>query len=143
MDLILIVIGFIVAAAAGFWVAVQMAQGLMQPGEAAVAASVLFLPIGGLVLAGIYLRTRQKQAVEPESAVEKQRLLVDLLNVRRSITVSEMATALQVDEAALHDLVEQLILLGIFTGHVDWEQGVMYAAPMRTQLPGHETSSQI
>lgn len=140
MGLILIILGFVAAAAAGFWVAVQMAQGFVQPGEAAATAGLLFLPIGALVLAGIYLRTRQKQVIEPESAVEKQRLLVDLLNARRTIPVSEMAAALQVDEAGLRDLVEQLIRLDIFTGHVDWEQGVMYAAPMRTPLPGHETS---
>jgi hypothetical protein len=131
---ILIVLGFIAAAAAGFWFALQMVQGTMQLGEAATSAGLLFIPIGALVLAGIYLRTRQKPVVEPESMVEKQRHLVDLLNVRGSVPVSEMAAALQVDEATLHELVEQLIRLEIFSGRVDWEGGMMYAAPTRKQL---------
>lgn len=135
MGLILIALGFIVAAAAGLWFAVQIVQGTMEPGEAARAAVLLFIPVGTLVLAGIYLRTRQKSVVEPESMVEKQRHLVDLLNVRGTVPVSEMAAALQVDEGTLRELVEQLIRLEIFTGQVDWDNGVMYAAPARNQLP--------
>lgn len=135
MGLILIALGFIVAAAAGLWFAVQIVQGTMEPGEAARAAVLLFIPVGALVLAGIYLRTRQKSVVEPESMVEKQRHLVDLLNVRGTVPVSEMAAALQVDEGTLRELVEQLIRLEIFTGQVDWDNGVMYAAPARNQLP--------
>jgi hypothetical protein len=135
LGLILIALGFIVAAAAGLWFAVQIVQGTMEPGEAARAAVLLFIPVGALVLAGIYLRTRQKSVVEPESMVEKQRHLVDLLNVRGTVPVSEMAAALQVDEGTLRELVEQLIRLEIFTGQVDWDNGVMYAAPARNQLP--------
>lgn len=135
MGLILIALGFIVAAAAGLWFAVQIVQGTMEPGEAARAAVLLFIPVGALVLAGIYLRTRQKSVVEPESMVEKQRHLVDLLNVRGTVPVSEMAAALQVDEGTLRELVEQLIRSEIFTGQVDWDNGVMYAAPARNQLP--------
>jgi hypothetical protein len=131
---ILIVLGFIAAAAAGFWFAAQIVQGTMEPGEAARSAVLLFIPIGALVLAGIYLRTQQKPAVEPESMVEKQRHLVDLLNVRGTVPVSEMAAALQVDEATLRELVDQLIRLEVFTGQVDWDSGVMYAAPARKPL---------
>jgi hypothetical protein len=118
LGLILIALGFIVAAAAGLWFAVQIVQGTMEPGEAARAAVLLFIPVGALVLAGIY-----------------QRHLVDLLNVRGTVPVSEMAAALQVDEGTLRELVEQLIRLEIFTGQVDWDNGVMYAAPARNQLP--------
>ena len=134
MGSILIALGFIAAAVAGFWFAVQLVQGALEPGEAARSAVLLFIPIGALVLAGIYLRTRQKPVIEPESMVEKQRHLVDLLNVRGSVPVSEMASALQVDEATLRELVDQLIRLEIFTGQVDWDSGVMYAAPARKQL---------
>lgn len=134
MGSILIVLGFVAAGAAGFWFAVQIAQGVMRPGEAAVSAGLLFIPIGALVLAGIYLRTRQKAIMEPVSMVEKQRLLVDLLNARGAVQISEMAATLQVDETTLRDLVEQLNRLEIFTGQVDWENGMMYAAPTRRQL---------
>lgn len=139
MGLILIALGFVAAGAAGIWFAVQMLQGTMQPGEAAASAVLLYIPIGACVLAGIYLRARQQHVVEPESLVEKQRQLVDLLNARGTVQVHEMAAVLRVDEAALRDLVEQLIRLDIFTGHVDWDAGVMSAAPARHQLTERDT----
>jgi hypothetical protein len=138
VGLILIAIGFVAAAVAGFWIAVQLTQRIIQPLEAAAAAGMLFVPIGVLVLGGIYMRTRGMRASEAESFVHKQRQLVDLLNVRGTVQVSEMAAALQVDEADLREMVEQLTRLDIFTGRVDWEQGIMYAAARPIELSDYE-----
>ena len=135
MGVLLIAAGFILAVVAGLWLALQLAQGMLRADEAAVGAAVVFLPAAALVVFGLYVRVRGRRQIEPPSATEQQRDLVDLLNQRQQIPVQEMAAALGVDEAALHDLVEQLIHLEVFAGYVDWQAGMMYASRREDQLP--------
>ncbi len=134
MGTLLIIVGFIAAVAAGLWLALQVSQGSLRAGEALLSAGLLFIPVAVVVGAGMYLRVRRQRQAEPVSTVEKQRELVELLQQHQQMPVAEMAAALDIDEVALRGLVEQLVQLDVFTGEVDWDAGVIYAARSRNHM---------
>jgi hypothetical protein len=89
--------------------------------------------VAGIISIGLYLRARSHTAIEPESSVEKQRRLVDLLNINGQMSAQEMADALGVDEIALYDLIDQLVHLEIFPGRIDRNTGMIYSQNWETR----------
>lgn len=138
VDWLLIGFGFVVAGGAGLVLAAQMAQGALDARGAVLGAMFAFIPAAALVGAGLYRRLRRPQPIDPgPSSVEIQRQLMDHLNARGQLSTAEMCRLLGVSEAGLKDLVDELIRLEIFTGHVDWDHAILYSAAEVRTLRSH------
>ena len=125
----LIVLGFVAAVLAGGWLAGQAAQRGTATTSIVFPALILFIPVAILVGGGIFLYQRQDWTPESESEVQQQRRLVDIVNERGHVSVDDLAAELRISPQTVHELIEQLMILEIFAGEVDWDAGMIYAQP--------------
>lgn len=125
--LVLIVLAFGIAVIAGLFLAVQTGDGL-ESGGAVIGGGIAFILVTLIGGFGIFLYVRGGQEIEEESLMEKQRQLLDILKSRGQVGVHDMALEMHVSVDAIQDMVHQLVGLQVFSGYVNWEDGVLYSA---------------
>ena len=126
VGIILAIVGLGVAIIAGLWIASQVAAG-MTTGGALVGAGIAFIPVALLVGAGIYLYTQGGAQAEEESVMRKQRQLLDILKSRGQVSVEDMALEMHASVDSVKDMVHQLVGLQVFSGYVNWNDGILYS----------------
>ncbi|MFO7322773.1 MAG: hypothetical protein DIU68_013675 [Chloroflexota bacterium] len=128
VGLLLTIAGVIVAVIAGLWIAQRVSNNDM-PGDAAVlAAGVFFIPVALLVGFGIYMYVQGGARAREESEMQKQRQLLDILRSRGQVSVNNMALEMNVPVSTVQNMVHQLVGLQVFSGYVNWKDGVLYSA---------------
>lgn len=96
---------------------------------------VLVLPLLG---GGIYFLLRGRAEARELAEVEKQRRLLDIVATQGEVSISNLVLELNSSrDAVQHDLY-QLVGRGLFTGYVDWSQGVLYSVEA-SKLQGRDT----
>jgi hypothetical protein len=126
--IILSVVGLGVAVIAGLWLASQVGAGSMTAGGALVGAGLAFIPVALLVGFGLYLFVRGGAQAQEDTIVRKQRQLLDILRSRGQVAVSDMALEMKVNADTVKDMVHQLVGLQVFSGYINWDEGVLYSA---------------
>lgn len=124
--IVLMVVGFGVAVLAGLWLAVQAGDNL-SAGGALLGALIVFVPVALLIGFGIYFYTQGGQEEEQQSTMRQQRDLLDILKSRGQVRVEDMAIELGVPLNTVQDLVHQLVGLQVFSGYVNWKEGMLYS----------------
>ena len=125
---VMIGFGFGIAILVGLWVAIQVSAD--QPlGNLLGIALVGFMP--SALLAGYgayqYIRVGEEPDIIPDIDIRQQRELVDLIHQRGMISITDASHELGIKEHDVHDAIRQLLELEIFTGDVDWKEGVIYS----------------
>ena len=131
VGVILSVVGIGVALLAGLWLATQVSSGSVESGGAVLGAGLAFIPVALLVGFGIYLFVRGGVETQQESVMQKQRQLLDILKSRGQVGVNDMALEMRVTPDAVKDMVHQLVGLQVFSGYVNWDDGVLYSSDAR------------
>jgi hypothetical protein len=126
VGIILAIVGLGIAVIAGLWLASQVAAG-MTSGGALVGAGIAFIPVALLIGAGVYLYTQGGTQAEEESVMRKQRQLLDILKSRGQVSVEDMALEMQTTVDAVKEMVHQLVGLQVFSGYVNWKDGILYS----------------
>lgn len=125
--IVLTVIGLGIAVIAGLWLALQVRDGLNASG-ALVGAFVAFIPVALLLGFGVFLFLRGGTEAKEDMTMQQQRQLLDILKSRGQVSVSDMAMEMRVPVDTIQDLVHQLVGLQVFSGYVNWKDGVLYSA---------------
>lgn len=128
VGIILIVVGFGVAVIAGLWLAFQVSSESLSGGGALVGAGIAFIPVALLVGFGIYMFVQGGKEAEEESSMQKQRQLLDIVKSRGQVSVPDLAMEMQISVEVVKDLVHQLVGLQVFSGYVNWQEGVLYSS---------------
>ena len=131
VGIILTVVGIGVALIAGLWLATQVSSGDTSSGGAILGAGLAFIPVALLVGFGIYLFVRGGTESQQESVMQKQRQLLDILKSRGQISVSDMALEMRVSADSVKDMVHQLVGLQVFSGYINWDNGILYSSDAR------------
>ncbi len=129
--IILTVVGLGVALIAGLWIASQVAGETLTSGGALIGAGLAFIPVALLIGFGLYLYIKGGQQAEEDSVMQKQRQLLDILKSRGQVAVADMALEMRVSADQVKDMVHQLVGLQVFSGYVNWDEGVLYSADAR------------
>ncbi len=107
--------------------------------------------IGGLVLgvvlsafiavpfigAGIYLVIRGRAEEAEMAHVSRQRKILDMVKTRGQVDISDLVFELNSTSDLVRDDVYKLVGMGLFTGYVNWDDGVLYSREA-SQLTGHK-----
>jgi hypothetical protein len=116
--IVLTIIGFVIAGVAGVLLATQ-AETLGMGGtlSGAFGAFVLAAPF---LISGIYLYARHSREaqIEPESDMPQQRELMDFMLAHPDTTLAALAQSIGVTLEAARNMVQELAVLGIFTGYL-------------------------
>jgi len=129
--IILTVVGIGVALIASLWIASQVAGETLTSGGALIGAGLAFIPVALLIGFGLYLFIKGGQQAQEDSVMQKQRQLLDILKSRGQVAVADMALEMRVSADQVKDMVHQLVGLQVFSGYINWDEGVLYSADAR------------
>lgn len=138
IGIIAMVVGVVVAALGGLFLAQQMNAGDLQAGGAIVGAFFFFIPVALLVGFGIFMYVRGGQEASLQSEMEDQRKLLDIVKTRGQVDMHQLAIEMQSDVETVKSLLYQLVGLQVFSGYVNWDKGMLYSAEAANLRDLHE-----
>lgn len=129
VGIILIVAAVVVALGGILWLGTSLAQGSTQAGGAALGLVLLLVVlVGPLAAGGVIALTRGRKEEAEQSAAEQQRKILDMVRTRGQVHVSDMIVELQSDLPTVQAMIYRLVGMGVFSGYVKWDEGILYSA---------------
>ncbi len=105
----------------------------MMAGDLTPAAMVLGMAVAGiialpLIAIGVFMIVRGGQEAKTDDMAAKQRRLLDMVSSRGEVAMNDAAVELQIPRAELKDWIYRLVGLGVFSGYINWDDGVLFSA---------------
>ncbi len=126
IGIFLILVGLVLGGVAAAWLFSNAA--LTAPARIlglGVALLVLVVPfVGG----GIYLTAQGAGEARQEAEAAQQRKLLNIIQSKGQVKIEDVALELQLPKDQIRDLVESLVGLGLFSGYINWDSGVLYSS---------------
>jgi len=102
-------------------------------GDLTPAAMVLGLAVAGIVALplaaiGVFMIVRGGQEAKTDVMAAKQRRLLDMVSSRGELAMSDAAVELQIPRDELKNWIYRLVGLGVFSGYINWDDGVLFSA---------------
>jgi len=91
-----------------------------------------------LILGGLYMVFRGRAETKELAEVDKQRKLLNLVQTRGQVSISDLVLDLQSTRDAVQHSLTELGGRGLFSGYVDWQKGMLYSVEA-SQLQGRQT----
>jgi hypothetical protein len=126
---ILLILGGVVLGSIGLvWLGSSVAGGSLKIGGALVGGAflaALLLPMGGI---GVFLLVRSVREIADQASRSELRRILDIVQSRGQIPVSDLAIELQTTRDEVQRHVHELVGLGLFSGYINWEEGVLFSS---------------
>lgn len=127
VGIILAFVGLALGAAWAVWLAITIAAGDLQPGGAACGVGFLLVIVLPFLAAGGYLLIRGREEAREFAAVEKEKRVLNMVQTQGRVRVSDVALELNASRDQVKGYIYDLVGKGLFTGYIDWKEGVLYA----------------
>jgi len=135
---LLILAALAIAFAAGAWLAINLAEGTLRASGAVFGAVLLLIVVAPLFAGGAFLVVRGQQEARQFAEVEKQRRILNMVLTRGQLRISDAALEMNLSRDQVRDYIYDLVGKGLFTGYINWNEGVLYAkeaSEMRRKCP--------
>ncbi len=102
-------------------------------GRVSAGAMVLGLALGFIVLVlpqwgiGAFLLWQGQKEAKIEARQTQQRKLLDIVKTQGQIPISDLAIEMGTNRDEVKNMLYQLVGMGIFTGYVNWDEGMLYS----------------
>jgi len=93
-------------------------------GVGVILLLIITLPLLG---AGIFLLMKSAQEGKEEEIVAKQRKILDAVQARGQIRLSDLVMELKSSKEQVQNWVYNLVGMGLFSGYIDWDEGLLYS----------------
>jgi hypothetical protein len=90
-----------------------------------------------LVGAGVFLVIRGRAEEAEMVDVNRQRKILDMVKTRGQVNLTDLVLELRSNSDQVRDDVYKLVGMGLFTGYVNWDEGVLYSREA-SQLTGNK-----
>ncbi len=80
-----------------------------------------------LVGGGIFLMVRSRTEAATQTERMRQRQILDMVKTRGQVDLSDLVFELNVSRDQVRADIYRLVGLGLFTGYVNWDKGVLYS----------------
>jgi hypothetical protein len=98
-----------------------------------VSLFVAIVPIA----AGVYLVTQSRSEATEQADRVRQRKILDMVTTRGQVDVRDLVFDLNSNSDQVRNDIYSLVGLGLFTGYVNWDKGVLYSEAA-SQLKGNK-----
>lgn len=128
LGIILLIGGTLVAIVLGVLMMTYSREGSLTSGAAVLGFTlgflVLVLPQWGF---GAYLLWQGNQDAAVAATAEKQRELLDIIKSRGQVDIGDVAIEMQVPKDEVHEMLHQLVGMGLYSGYINWDEGMLYS----------------
>lgn len=129
VGIVLVIVAIVACVAIGGFLGIGLASGNLSAGGAALGGllTLLFVvaPLGGFG-AIVLVRSREDDAEQSES--EDLRRILDMVQARGVVDLSDVIIELQSDLPTVKDMVYRLVGMGVFSGYINWDEGKLYSS---------------
>ncbi len=128
LGILLIIGGFLVGIIITVLMFTYRSEGRLSAGAMVLGVAlgfiVLVLPQWGI---GAFLLWKGQKDVKIEARQQQQRKLLNIVQTQGQIPLSDLAIELSVSRNEVQNMLYQLVGMGIFTGYVNWDEGMLYS----------------
>jgi hypothetical protein len=129
LGIILIAGGIIVGIIVTALMLVYRGEGSLTSGAAmlgwVLGVAVLVLP--QLAIGAFLLWKGSQEAVVAEKA-DEQRELLSIVKAHGQVDIRDVAIEMQVSKEEVHDMVYDLVGMGLYSGYINWDEGILYSS---------------
>lgn len=126
VGVILIVLGLAVGGIAAAWLFTN--QGLEGPARILGLGIALVVLVAPLVGAGIYMAVFGGQQAREQQEASRQRKLLNIVQTRGQVRMDDLVLEMQLPREEVKNMIYSLVGLGVFSGYVNWDKGVLYSS---------------
>jgi hypothetical protein len=126
IGVILVVLGLAVGVIAAAWLFTN--QGLEGPARILGLGIALVVLVAPLMGAGIYLSAFGGQQARQEQEASRQRKLLNIVQTRGQVKLDDLVIEMQQPREEVKNMIYSLVGLGVFSGYINWDQGVLYSS---------------
>ena len=124
--IMLVLVGMVIGVLAVLWLVTN--ENLEGPARILGLAIALLVLVVPLVGGGIYLLMSGGQQARAEVQAQQQRRLLNVVQTRGQVKLEELAIELQLPRDQIKDMIYDLVGLGVFSGYINWQDGVLYSS---------------
>ena len=129
LGIILIAGGIIVGIIITALMLVYRGEGSLTSGAAmlgwVLGIAVLVLP--QLAIGAFLLWKGSQEAVVAEKA-DQERELLNIVKTRGQVDIRDVAIEMQVSKDDVHDMIHDLVGMGLYSGYINWDEGILYSS---------------
>lgn len=129
LGFILLAGGTLVAIVIGALMVIYSREGSLTGGAAMLG---FVLGFGVLVLpqwaAGIYFLASGKREQESAARASDLRELLGIVKTRGKVHVDDLAIELKASRDNVHDMIHELVGMGLYSGYINWDEGMLYSS---------------
>jgi tRNA(Ile2) C34 agmatinyltransferase TiaS len=119
-------------AVAGFLVA-GLFEGKLQASGFMLGTILFVLP---LQAGGVYVLIRSFQEADDLRKVKRQKEILTMIETQGRVKISEICLNLHLDRSAVEALIRDLVGKGLFTGSINWQEGLLVSAEAKSIAQG-------
>ena len=129
VGIVLIVVAVAVCVVGDLFLGVGAMQDTLTLSGAVLGFGLLLVVIvGPLVVGGVLIISRARQDQTSELDAANLRKILDMGKTRGQVNISDVVIELTSDTPAVQGMVYKLVGMGVFSGYVNWDDGVLYSA---------------
>lgn len=124
--IILVVLGLILGAVAAAWLFTN--EELEGPARILGLGVALIVLVAPLVGGGIYMTAFGGKRAKQQEQAAVQRKLLNIVQSRGQIRLEDLIVEMQLPRDQIKDMIHSLVGLGVFSGYINWDKGVLYSS---------------
>lgn len=122
----LVVVAVVIGIVAAAWLFTN--EDLEGPARLLGLGIVLLVLVAPLFGGGVYLAAFGGQQARTEQEAGQQRKLLNIVQTRGQVKIDEVVVEMQLPRERVRDMLYALVGLGVFSGYINWDSGVLYSS---------------
>jgi len=127
VGLLLIGGSILVLIVGGAWLVGGISEGTMRTTGALLGGALLVIILLPMFGGGLFLLVRSGREAVEEAERDELRKILDMVKSRGQLPISDLAIELGANQREVQDKIHALVGMGIFSGYINWEEGVLYS----------------
>ena len=135
LGLVLIFIGLAIGLVLTLWLGSSLAEGSLRSSGFFLGLGLLAILVLPFLAAGVIILVRGQAESRELAQLAQERKLLNMVTTRGQLSVADAALELNLTRDQVKEQVYDLVGKGLFTGYINWNEGILYArdaATMRT-----------
>jgi hypothetical protein len=104
-----------------------ISEGTMRTTGALLGGALLVIILLPMFGGGLFLLVRSGREAVEEAERDELRKILDMVKSRGQLPISDLAIELGANQREVQDKIHALVGMGIFSGYINWEEGVLYS----------------